>query len=41
MRRARGAWTLWGAILLGLFAVGAAWGSTSRVVMIEDFDDTS
>jgi hypothetical protein len=32
---------LWAAILLGLFAVTTAMGSTNRVIIIEDFDDTS
>lgn len=31
---------LWGAILLSIFAVTTAMGSTNRVVLIEDFDAT-
>jgi hypothetical protein len=39
MMRRRGA--LWATVLMGLFAVTTAWGSTQKVLTIEDFDDTS
>jgi hypothetical protein len=31
---------LWAAVLLGLFAVTTAMGSTNKVLLIEDYDAT-
>jgi len=41
MKTSKGAWSVWGAILLGLFAAATASGSISRVVLLEDFDSTA
>jgi hypothetical protein len=41
MKMRESAWAVWAALLVGLFAAATASGSTGKVVLIEDFDDTS